>query len=274
LRQLHTELERQISDLVSSDDWRRMLDTASRFHKYSFGNVCLIMAQRPDATKVAGFNTWKTLGRHVRKGERGIRILAPARYKVTDGDSGEDRWVVRGFTTVAVFDVSQTEGEPLADVRPALVDGEAPAGLWDALAKMVADAGFMLERCDSAEAISGANGVTHYGTHTVTVRRDVSEAQACKTLAHELGHVLLDHESAVRGGPIVGCRGVLEVEAESVAYMVAAACAMATDGYSIPYVALWANGSTDAVKATAGRVLEAAGRIIEKLDDVTGRQLI
>jgi hypothetical protein len=262
LRELHEQLERQVTELVTSEDWARMLQTASRFHRYSFGNVCLIMAQMPTATRVAGFNTWKDLGRYVRKGEHAIRILAPCRYKVTD-DDGDECYVVRGFTTASVFDISQTEGEEVADLRPELVVGEAPAGMWDALAGQVEAAGFVVARCESVEEIGGANGRTDYAARTVKVRDDVDDAQAVKTLAHELAHILCDHEHDIRA---MGCRGRLEVEAESVAYVVCSHAGMSTAGYSLSYVARWAGGDASVVRQTAEKVVKVAGAICETLD--------
>lgn len=260
VRELQAQLENQVAELVTGEDWAKMLQTASRFHRYSANNVMLIMVQRPDATRVAGFQTWKSLGRYVRKGEHGIRILAPCRYKV-ETDDGDDRWIVRGFTTATVFDVSQTDGADLPDAVPAvLLEGEAPAGLWDGLAKQVAEAGFMLERCQP-EQIGGANGRTDFGARTVRVRSDVSDAQATKTLAHELGHILCGHEVS-----LFGCRGRLEVEAESVAYVVCQAQGMASDGYSLPYVAGWSGGDVAQVRQTAETVVRVAGGICEALE--------
>lgn len=264
VRELQSQLERQVTELVSGDDWAQMLDTMAKFHRYSAGNVMLIMLQRPDATRVAGYRTWQSLGRQVRRGEHGITILAPCRYKVAETDSDEETWIVRGFTTTTVFDISQTDGEDIADVRPVLVEGEAPAGLWDSLAKQVAAAGFMLSRCDTADQIGGANGQTNYSTRTVTIRADVSDAQAVKTLIHELAHILCNHEAELFGG----CRGRHEVEAESVAYIVAAACGMSTDGYSLPYVGIWAGGDAAKVRETADKVVTVASAILEHVEAV------
>jgi len=260
LADLHAELAAGVDALTASDQWQAMLATAARFHKYSFGNVLLIWRQNPDASQVAGFQAWKKLGRSVRKGESALWILAPCRYKVTDKATGEDRWIVRGFKPVPVFDIGQTDGVELADVRPTLVAGAAPAGLWDGLAKQVAAAGFMLARCESAADIGGANGVTDFVARTVTVRSDVDGAQAAKTLAHELAHILLGHES----GTVDRATG--EVEAESVAFVVAGAAGMATDGYSLAYVGRWGKDSA-AVKATGDRVLKVAGAIVAGLEE-------
>ncbi len=99
-----------------------------------------------------------------------------------------------------------------------------------------------------------------YGARTVTVRADVSDGQAVKTLCHELAHIQLGHEIELRE---FGCRGRHEVEAESVAYVVSAFASMTTDGYSLPYVAHWAAGDMATVRQTAEKVLRATGRILE-----------
>src|ERR1039458_220700 len=208
------------------------------------------MLQRPDATRVAGYRTWQSMGRQVCKGEHGIRILAPChyRYKVTDDDGTETAHVgVRGFTTATVFDVSQTEGEELPDVRPELLEGDDVAGLWDELSVQVKAAGYTVERGDCF----GANGRTDHSVRTVRVRADVSDAQAAKTLCHELAHVMLHPDTA----EYFQCRGRSEVEAESVAYLVCQAAGLVTDGYSWPYIAHWSDGEAKVVQETAGRVL-------------------
>jgi antirestriction protein ArdC len=211
--------------------------------------------------RVAGYRTWQSLGRQVRKGERGITILAPCTYKQTetDQDTGEERevWALRGFRPEHVFDVSQTDGEPLADVRPELLEGRAPSGLWDALAGQVEAEGFTLERGDCG----GANGTTNTSTRTVRVRADVDDAQATKTLCHELAHIKLGHS-----GCITESRSRIEVEAESVAYVVLRARGASTDAYSFPYVAHWASGDPEKVLETAERVQRVARAILEALE--------
>src|SRR5205807_6176220 len=99
------------------------------FHDYSFGNLCLIVSQRPEATRVAGYQAWRKLGRQVRKGERGIRILAPCRAKAREVESDEETrsaFRVIGFRCVSVFDLSQTDGEPLPAVESRSLEGDAP----------------------------------------------------------------------------------------------------------------------------------------------------
>ena len=263
LEALHATLAEQVAALRDGQDWQRWLATAARLPDYSLNNVLLIAAQRPQATAVAGFNAWKALGRQVDKGQKGIAILAPivrrARLGAPDqlarGEQGppEDPAqpaqdadgrppagrAVSGFKVAYVFDISQTSGPPLPrQPTPALLSGQAPAGLWDALAEQVISRGFTLARADCGP---GVNGLTHYGQRTVTVRPDVDDAQAVKTLAHELAHVLLhdptgpDAQPGPAGLTSSGqCRGRLEVEAESVAYLIAASHGLDTGSYTLP----------------------------------------
>jgi hypothetical protein len=188
LAALHDRLTAQVEDLVDSDRWKQFLAVAARFHRYSANNVLLLLSQMPSATRVAGYRRWQSLGRQVRRGEAGLAILAPcvSRARPLDDTEAEERpelvRVLQGFRVAYVWDISQTDGEPLPEVRPTLLAGQAPDGLWDALAAQVHQAGFELRR----GACGGANGRTDYAARLVTVRDDVDDAQAAKTLAHEL----------------------------------------------------------------------------------------
>ncbi|MFZ0324554.1 MAG: ArdC-like ssDNA-binding domain-containing protein [Actinomycetes bacterium] len=282
LAQLHAQLTAAVHDLAHSDAWRQMLDVAARLPTYSPSNVLLIAVQRPEATRVAGFGTWKSLGRHVLKGEKGIAILAPCLYRGdgtgekegTRSPTGEvsvtgqatAQRQLRGFRVVYVFDVSQTDGEPLPDVAPELLAGSAPDSLWDRLVGLVEADGFVVERGDCR----GANGYTRFDDRVVRVRNDIEPAQAVKTLAHELGHVRADHEGrfADTYHRSVDCRGIAEIEAESIAYLVTTAAGLDSGGYSVPYVAGWSGGDPALLRATASRVLTTASKIDEELRGV------
>lgn len=257
---LTAQLDEQLTELVTGEDWTRALAMQAKFHSYSANNVFLILIQRPDATRVAGYRRWQSLGRQVRKGEKGIAILAPCVYTKTDEATGEKVRRLGGFRVEHVFDLSQTDGEPLDEpVRPVLLAGEAPAGLWDALAAQVEGAGYTVERGDCG----GANGRTSPADRTVRVRADVDDAQAAKTLAHELAHVLLvDHHNPLT---YLSCRGRCEVEAESVAYVVSQANGLATGSYTLPYVASWASGDLAVIRATFDRVGRTARQILDAM---------
>lgn len=160
-----------------------------------FRNTLLILRQRPDATAVMGYRAWQALGHQVRRGEASIRILAPCLYKTSrndDGEADERQWpvrdakarrVLRGFRIAHVFDLAQTDGDTVKPpAAPELLDGEAPAGLWDSLATQIRAEGFTVVR---DEILSGANGTTNFTTRTVTVADHLPAAQAAKTLAHD-----------------------------------------------------------------------------------------
>jgi hypothetical protein len=244
-----------------------MLTVAARFHRYSPHNVLLISVQRPDATRVAGYRTWQQLGRQVRKGERGIAILAPVTYRRDpDPDAGPTglpdadgrRRAVRTFRVTHVFDIGQTDGPPLPEVGPRLLAGDGDPALFEALTAQVQAAGYELRR--EACAHPQANGETSFGDRVVRVRPDLPGAQAVKTLAHELAHVRL-HDPASEDGRVP--RDVAEVEAESVAFLVTAAHGIDSGEYTVPYVAGWSGGATGPVMATAERVLSTASQILD-----------
>jgi antirestriction protein ArdC len=269
---LHEQITEGVAALVTSDAWRAMLSTAARFHSYSLGNLLLIAAQRPDATRVAGFRAWQAMGRQVRKGEKGIAILAPVAYRPrtddaadTDTDTPGDGQAPahrrpRAFRAAYVFDVAQTDGDPLPDAGPTLLTGQAPAGLWDALAAQVTAHGYTLER----GTCGGANGYTDPHTKVVRIRDDVDDAHAVKTLAHELGHIECGHVQDLATYAI--CRDRCETEAESVAYIVSAAHHLDTSAYTFAYIGGWTGGDVDKVRAAAETVTKAARTILAALD--------
>lgn len=300
LVELSDRLETAVGQLVSGDDWKRAMEFAAQFRSRSFNNTLLIWSAHQDAyvsgrvpdpfpSYVAGIRQWNSLGRHVAKGQPGYMIYAPvtARFASTNPSDPESwRRLDRGekprpgetvrskMVTVKpayVWDVSQTTGAPVPE-RPAprLLEGHAPEGLWDGLAALVESAGFAVVRVPDERAIHGANGMTDFETRTVSVRANMEPAAQVKTLAHELAHVRMhgpDNEDARRH------RGIGEVEADSVALMIAAAHGMDTSDYTIPYVAGWASTVKDfspveVVKATGERVRAAAVAILDALPTV------
>jgi hypothetical protein len=180
------------------------------------------------------------------------------------GASLQTRRVLHGFRIEHVFAAEQTAGAPLPEPpKPRLLDGQAPVGLWDSIIGQVTDHGFAVRMVGSAEHLGGANGRVTWDSRLVEVRSDMSEAARAKTLIHELGHIVL-HDPASPAGSVHSVRGLKEVEAESVAFIVADAHGMATDDYTFPYVTSWAGqDGTKAVRASASRVGSAAKSIID-----------
>lgn len=294
---LQQRLTDAVQDLVTGEDWRRSMEFAARFRSRSFNNTLLIYVQHsaafeggrvpdPFPTYVAGFKQWISLGRHVTKGQSGYQILAPvtARFASTNpeaaqswrrlgrGEKPTGRETVQskliGLRPAYVWDVSQTDGEPLPQrPLPQLLQGQAPDSLWDGLADEITARGFELRLVSNSAAIGGANGLTDYLTREVSIRMDMEDAAQVKTLAHELGHVMLhgpDHADAFLH------RGLAEVGAESVALMIGAAHGLDTTSYTVPYVASWASGvpgksPIEVVQATAERVRSTAGAVLDAL---------
>ena len=295
---LHERLTGAVEQLVSGEDWARALAFAARFRARSFANTILIFTQHQEAyglglvpdpvpSHVAGYRQWQQLGRQVSKGQPGYQILAPVTGRFAsatpqDAESwrrlgkgekpraGETvRTKMVGVRPAYVWDASQTTGEPIPEPpAPRLLEGQAPAGLWEGLAAQVQSAGFELRLVADASEIFGANGLTDYTNRVVSVRADMDPAAQVKTLAHELGHVLLHGPDA---GEARQHRGIGEVEAESVALMVGAAHGMDTSGYTVPYVSTWAarvegQDPVEVVKTTGERVRKTALGILEQLD--------
>jgi antirestriction protein ArdC len=266
LEAMHEALVAKTDALVTSEGWMEYLAFAARFRQYSFNNTILILLQCPTATRVASYKKWVEMGRQVRKGEKGLSIFAPMTRRREDAD-GKERTYVSGFRLVSVFDVAQTEGDALPEdpATPMLLDGEAPAGLWQSLAEMVFDAGYTLRRGPSEH---GENGYTNPAEKIVQVTEGLSDAQACKTLIHEVAHVLLHCEDKALTEDAILHRNVAEIEAESVAHIVAEVHGLPTDDYSIPYVAGWSGGKTEQIAATADRVLKCAKQVLAKTEPV------
>jgi antirestriction protein ArdC len=261
LEEMHERLVAKTDALVTSEGWAEYLAFAARFRQYSFNNTLLILLQCPTATRVASYKRWAEMGRQVRKGEKGLSIFAPMMRKREDEKTGEEKRYVSGFRLVSVFDVAQTDGDPLpADpAAPVLLDGEAPEGLWHALAGIVFDAGYTLQRGPSER---GENGFTRPEDKVVQVTEGLSDAQAAKTLIHEVAHMLLHTDDRVLTEDALLHRNVAEIEAESVAHIVAEVHGLPTDAYSIPYVAGWSNGKTEVIAATADRVLRTVKQVL------------
>lgn len=235
-----------------SEAYRRFLAAMARFHDYSFGNVLLIVSQRPGATRVAGYRTWQKLGRQVRKGEKGIAIMAPMLFKPEYPDATDDDTFLR-FRTVSVFDIAQTDGEDLPE--PPRVCGEA-GRYWDRLVGFVEAQGIAL----SFGWLRGALGESRGGTITLSDRLD--GAERFSVLVHELAHELI-HHGPNRPYPRP-TKAVRELEAESVAFVVCTAVGMKPGTASSDYIQSY-GGDAELLGQSLHRVQKTAERILHGL---------
>lgn len=277
----HAELEEQIAALADDENWQRYLDTMSQFHRYSLYNQLLIAVQRPDATRVAGYRKWEEFGRHVMKGEKGISIFAPklVRMTVEDGNGkpviGDDGKPLKqqrcvGFTTATVFDVSQTDGDPLPDIDRELSE-IPPDGFTDDLEAAITGSGYGVSYEPTGSA---ADGYTDPRAKRVVVDPTLSPGRRAEVLAHELGHIKAGHLDQMddyhtgHGGQ----RGRMELEAEAVAYGLCRANGMSTRVGTIAstYVAGWTRDNPDLIKESAAKV---SGTVKSILSGGTWRNL-
>ena len=260
------KLEDGIKNLASSDAWQAYLRMQAAFHQYSYANVLLILAQRPDASRVAGLKTWNGLNRKVVKGERALWILAPIFPKKAEGndDRQDDAEKTErrpvAFRAVPVFALEQTDGEALP--RPVRnLDGDTAGNLFERLAAFSAGRGCPV----TVQAIdSGANGTYSPAENRIAVREGLAPDQACKTLSHEIGHSLMHNDPDVYAAH----RGDCELEAESVAFVVLSHFGVDAGAYSFGYTATWAGGDEAAIrtlKTNATRIQATARKIIDAI---------
>ncbi|MGB7235792.1 MAG: ArdC-like ssDNA-binding domain-containing protein [Rhodococcus sp. (in: high G+C Gram-positive bacteria)] len=268
---LHATITEKVDALTDSDAWRAYLDAAMSFHEYSFRNILLILAQKPEATRVAGFRSWQGRGRQVRKGEKAIRIYGYSSRTVTETDPGtgdeQDRKVPT-FPILSVFDISQTdpiEGHPQPEEIAQLLTGADPANIYDRTAAVMTARGWTVTR----EKVAGsANGYTTTdGSRRIVVDADLEPAAAAKTMLHESGHAHIHAPQITDPDARKDLhRGRMEVEAESVAYVLAGLQGLDTSAYSVGYIAGWSDGDTAAITDTAQTVLKCVHELADALD--------
>jgi len=285
-------IEAEVAKLVTGDNWQSFLSVQAKLHRYSPNNAMLLWAEHSSRYKLgqvespepgifAGYTTWRQLGRNVMKGSKGYPVIAPTTRKTTvavssDGstrrldtidelrptETASDVRRLAGFTVAFVFAECDVEGPPLPRPPvPVLLSGQAPEGLAEAITAHIMIQGFTVTYVPPGE-LGGANGMTSFDSHTVKIRNDVTPAQSVKTLLHECGHVQLHGDEA--GQQL--SRPQKEVEAESVAFILASAHGLDTGDYSFPYVATWAArddaADTKALIMLTQRRVASAARII------------
>lgn len=276
IKALTDQLEKGIKEVFTSEKYKAYLSTMEKFHSYSFNNSILIYVQKPNATMVAGFKTWQSLERQVKKGERGIRIFAPRPYKVirdveaVDPGTGEvlldpngkpimekeERSYVR-FIPVKVFDVSQTEGKALPTLSEEL-QGEAQN--YEALMAAIKEAAQVPIRFDTwADSKKGYYNLTN---QEIVIKSGMSERQTVKTAIHETAHSILHTDKEH-----LKDSATMEVEAESVAFVVCQHFGLDTSDYSFGYLASWSSGKElPELKASLQTIQKTSDGLIGKLE--------
>ena len=290
IKQITDKLEQGVHQIFESDNYRAYLSTMAKFHSYSLNNTILIAMQKPGATLVAGYTAWqKDHDRHVKKGEKGIQIIAPSPYKVKqerdalDPKTGKPQMDAQGnplkeiieverpaFKVATVFDISQTEGKEL----PSIGVNELPGGvegyeaLFDAL-KATCPVPIAFENIPS-----GAKGYYHTEDHRIALQEGMSQMQTVKTLIHEMSHERMHSHEKEKPVEERLSRRSMEVEAESVAFVVGTALSaehpelkLDFSDYSFGYIAGWSSGKETAeLKASLGRIQATASEMISEIE--------
>jgi hypothetical protein len=241
-----------------SEQLTKYLAMLATFHRYSFGNVLLILAQKPNATHVAGFGTWKQLGRFVKKGEKGIVIIAPMSIRPKEDKpenqkpSDQAKPILR-FRGVYIFDVSQTDGQALPE--PSRVNGD-PQHHLAALKQLVQAKGIEFGYDDVP---LGADGVSRGGR--ISIRSGLTPAEEFSVIVHELAHELLH-----RGDDRPTSKTVRETEAEAVAFVVCHAIGLDTGTAASDYIQLY-DGKAETLAASLDCIQHVAADIIAAIQD-------
>ena len=279
LKEITDKLEQGVSDVFSSDNYKQFLDTMAKFPRYSVNNNILIMMQKPDAQMCQSCTGWKEMGRFVKKGEKGIKILAPAPYTIQreqtklddrgnpmldkDGEPIMESVEIKvnAFKVVSTFDVSQTEGKELPTLGvDELTGGVDGYGIFMEALKEVCPVPMTFENIEG-----GAKGFYSQTEKRIAIQEGMSEAQTVKTAIHEMAHQKLH---AIENNGPKQTRGSKEVEAESVAYTVCQHYGIDTSDYSFSYVAGWSEGKEmPELKASLDTIRRAASEMITAIDE-------
>lgn len=281
LKALTEQLEKSIQDFMESEKYKTFLSSMAKFHNYSLNNQILIAVQKPDSTLCAGYTTWQKQNRYVKKGEKGIRIICPSPYKkeylkdvidkttgkpelLSDGRTKQEivQKVIPFFKVGYVYDISQTEGQPLPEIAD-ILEGDLDEGL-----KSLKEAMLQVSPVPVRfQPIDGeTNGFYSPAAGEIVVDSTLSEKQSLKTLIHETAHALLHNPEASSSQPT---RETKEVEAESVAYVVCQYFGLDTSDYSFGYIAGWSSGKgTPELKASLENIRNTSNEIISNVEQI------
>lgn len=276
IKELTDKLEAGIKEVFTSGRYREYLSAMNKFHSYSYNNSLLILMQKPEASYVVGYKTWETLGRHVKKGEKGITILAPCPYKsvkyveVVDPNTGQVKRDEQGnvmkerkeisrasFKAILIFDISQTEGKPLLELAKEL-QGEIPDYkiLMDSIHE-VAPVPIQFDTWNETK-----KGHYDLAKREIVIKSGMSELQTIKTAIHETAHSILHKDKAHAKD-----QATMEIEAESVAFICCQHLGLDTSDYSFGYLAGWSsNKELPELKASLQTIQKIAHGVIEQLD--------
>lgn len=282
MTEITAKLEQGVKDIFNSDRYKDYLRFCAKLPKYSVNNQILIMLQKPEATMCQSFLSWKNMGRSIKKGEKGIRILAPSPFKVQQEQNKIDEYgspildkdgnnikeivkiTINAFKPVSTFDISQTEGEPIPnlEVNELTSTIEGYETLLNSIIEIVS-VPITFENISS-----GAKGYFSLADNRIVIQEGMSEAQTLKTLIHESAHSILHSKTALDSSSEKKSKNQKETEAESVAYIVCQHYGIDTSEYSFKYLATWSKDKeVSELKSSLDIIRETASSLIDKMDN-------
>jgi len=260
-------LEKNLANIFEKDTFKKFLSILSTFNNYSLNNAILILHQNPQATNVAGFQTWKKLGRYVKKGEKGIKILCPIKYNKNKDDEDDKNKTNIFFKIGNVFDISQTEvingkndiTNVLDEFKPKILKGNNQE-LLEKLEKLekISETPIIFDEIKGSNAF----GYCDFANNIICVRKDIPLEQKIKTVVHEMAHSIMHKNSTLD-------RTEKELEAESVAFVVCNNIGIDSSEYSFNYIAGWSKEKdVKELKPLLERIHKTSAEILKKLNDV------
>lgn len=273
LKGIEEHIKSGIANYLDSETFKNYLDFALQFRQYSYRNKILIQSQNPKASLVAGYRAWQDKGRQVQRGEKALKIFVPslAAKKDKDGNYSRDKEgnvikEVKGFYLASVYDVRQTEGEPIPKPIYELEENINNPQKFDWYIKAITKLSPV--PIQFAEIKGTAKGFFVPSEKQITIRPGMSESQTIKSMLHEITHSIL-HDNNV---PIFGSSEYArqEIEAESVAYMIANSLGIETQEYSFGYLASWTDLglSLENLEKSLDLICNQAQKMMGELDDI------
>lgn len=292
LKEITDKLEAGIKAIFESGQYLEYLKTMARFHHYSPGNVVLIHLQKPYATLCAGFKKWESMGRHVIKGRKGAKIIAPKPYKKTElkekldpttqkpiiGENGKPlreyvTITVPAYGTETIFDISDTEGPPLPELGHTLMDDVKDFPLYMDALREAAPVPLVFSQIEG----DSVKGYYHSGEKKIYIREDMGELQKIKTGIHEIAHSKLHDKDVLDDKETLPDKRTREVQAESIAYVVSTYYGLDTSDYSFGYIAGWSKdkelpelkASLNVIRKTAAEIIDTIAKSLERMREQT-----
>jgi hypothetical protein len=272
IKDAFARIEQGLQNINTDEDWRKYLAFQSRFHNYSFGNTMLIYLQNPDASYVKGYKAWNQFGRYVKKGSKGMAIIAPCVKKrleceeVKNGDSDtkeekERKKSISGFRVTYVYDIADTGGSD--EYLPVLIKGlsgntETEKEIFEKVLYVVSES-YTVQEVEK----TASKGSYNLQTQIISIRSDMEYLQKIKTLLHETAHAIdfkMNPDTGIK-------RNRRELIAESVAFVVSSWLGLDTSSYSISYIRSWQKDK-DELKMIADTVQKISSIIVDALEEV------